>query len=66
MLVDLLLSAKAYKKLTIGCDGLWSCYLPETFMKVFVREIGVRQTKFNELCFDLKFYRDTSSRTSMQ
>lgn len=55
MLVNALLSARAYKKLTIGADGLSSGYLPATFLQVFLRELGQRQIKFTELCFDLKF-----------
>lgn len=41
-LVDILLKAQAYKKLTIGADGTMSRYLPKTFFEVFVRELGVR------------------------
>lgn len=42
MLVDTLLTANSFKKLTIGSDGIWSCYLPQAFLDVFVRELGVR------------------------
>ena len=42
MLVDLLLTADSYKKLTIGSDGLWSCYLPIKFIQIFIRELGQR------------------------
>ena len=41
-LVEILLTPKAFKKLTIGSDGLWSRYLPIVFIDVFVRELGQR------------------------
>ena len=53
----------SYKKLTLGADGLWSCYLPETFLRVFIRALGVRRTKIGELCLDLSFFADQHSRT---
>lgn len=51
-LVDILLEPSSFKKLTIGSDGLWSRYLPQAFVAAFIREVGRRQTKFTELCFD--------------
>ena len=58
MLVDILLSAKSYKKLTVGADGLRSCYLPHVFLETLIRELTVRQTRFSQLCLDLQFYAD--------
>lgn len=66
LLTQVLLSANAYRKLTIGADALWSCYLPETFLKVFLREIAERKTKFKELCFDLTYLNDMTSRMASQ
>ena len=59
-LVDILLQAQAYKKLTIGSDGIASRYLPKIFLDVLVRELGLRQTKCAEICLDLEYYGATT------
>lgn len=55
MLVDLLLSPPGYRKLTVGADGLQSSYLPTQFLQVFIRDLGRRDIKIGELCFDLQY-----------
>ena len=64
MLTDLILSAQAYGKLTIGADGMTSCYLPVCFMEIFIRKLGQTQTSFGDLCLDLQYFNDTISRTA--
>ena len=55
MLVDKIVAAKTFKKLSIGTDSLSSAYLPVRFLEVLIREIGLRKTKIGELCLDLNF-----------
>ena len=44
-IVDLLLQARSFKKLTIGSDGVWSCYLPKVFVELFLQELSVREVQ---------------------
>ena len=55
MLVDEILAAKAFRKLSIATDSLSSAYLPVRFLEILIREIGLRKTQIHQLCLDLNF-----------
>lgn len=55
-LVDILMKANGYAKLSIGADGLRSRYLPKVFLKLLVEKLSEKKTVIEELCFDLKFF----------